>query len=47
MPTDLASLFTQVDAVITEFPVIVIPIVLILTGAVIGMVARLSKKAGR
>lgn len=47
MPTDLASLFTQVDAVVAEFPVVVLPIIIILTGAVLGLVARLSKKAGR
>lgn len=47
LPVDFVGLASYVGEVTTEFPVIIIPIILILTGAVLALVARLSKKAGR
>jgi len=47
MPTDLASLLVSVDTILTEFPALGLVIALPIIGAVIAMVLRRAKQAGR
>ena len=47
MPTDLTSLLTSVQTILTEFPALGLVIALPIIGAVIAMVLRRAKQAGR
>jgi len=47
MPTDLNSLLASVETILTEFPALGLVIALPIIGAVIAMVLRRAKQAGR
>jgi len=47
MPTDLTTLLASVETVLTKFPVLGLVIALPIIGAVIAMVIRRAKQAGR
>ena len=47
MPADLTSLLASVQTILTEFPALGLVIALPIIGAVIAMVLRRAKQAGR